>query len=65
MVRAHLQTMLGFAVVLYLVTHGVSVPTEGQRDLVIGFCCAARAWLDARRAAIGSLLSSLRTLAAA
>jgi len=57
--------MLSFAVVLYLVTHGVSVPAEGQGDVLSGFCCAARVWLDARRTAICSLLDSLRVLASA
>lgn len=58
MARTRLETMLNFAVVVYLVTHGVSIPADGQRDLVTGFCCATRAWLEARRVAIGSLLGA-------
>ena len=65
MVRTRLETMLNFAVVVYLVTHGVSVPADGQGDLVTGFCCATRAWLEARRVAIGSLLGSYGNLAGA
>jgi hypothetical protein len=65
MVRTRLETMANFAVVLYLVTHGVSVPAEGRGDLVTGFCSAARAWLEARRAAVASLLGSLGVLASA
>jgi hypothetical protein len=65
MVRTRLETMLNFAVVVYLVTHGVSVPAEGQGDLVTGFCCAIRAWLEARRVAIDSLLGSFGDLAGA
>jgi len=57
--------MLNFAVVVYLVTHGVSVPADGRTDLVAGFCCATRAWLEARRVAIGSLLGSFGDLAGA
>jgi hypothetical protein len=58
MARTRLETMLNFAVVVYLVTHGVSVPADGRGDLVAGFCCATRAWLEARRVAIDSLLGS-------
>ncbi len=51
--------MLNFAVVLYLVTHGVSVPAEGQADLATGFYHATRGWLDAQLAPIRSLLGSV------
>lgn len=37
MSRTHLEMLANFLVVLYLVTHGVSVPREGQADLVSGF----------------------------
>jgi len=57
--------MLNFAVVVYLVTHGVSVPADGRGDLVAGFCCATRAWLAVRRVAIDSLLGSFGDLAGA
>ena len=63
--RTQLETMLSFAVVVYLVTHGVSVPADGQGDLVNGFFCTTRAWLEARRVAIGSLLGSFGDLAGA
>jgi hypothetical protein len=57
--RTHLELLLNFAVVLYLVTHGVSVPAEGQADLVTGFYHATRGWLDAQLAPIRSLLGSV------
>ena len=63
--RTQLETMLSFAVVVYLVTHGVSVPADDEGDLVNGFCCATRAWLEARWVAIGSLLGSFGDLAGA
>jgi len=59
MVRTHLELMLNFAVVVYLVTHGVSVPAEGQGDLVSGFYHATRGWIDAQLAPIRSLLGSV------
>ena len=37
MSRTHLEMLANFLLVLYLVTHGVSVPREGQADLVSGF----------------------------
>lgn len=45
MARAHLEAMLNFLVVLYLVTHGVSVPPDRQGDLLSGFCLSVRAWI--------------------
>ncbi|HEV8532947.1 MAG TPA: hypothetical protein VGT00_16110 [Methylomirabilota bacterium] len=65
MVRTPLKTMLNFVVVVYLVTHGVSVPAEGQADLVSGFCCATRAWLESRLVDLSALLDSRATLAGA
>ena len=59
MVRTHLETMLNFAIVVYLVTHGVSVPAEGQSDLATGFYHATRAWLRAQLAPVRSLLASV------
>ena len=44
--RAHLEMLANFLVVLYLVTHGVSVPREGQAHLVSGFYFSIRAWLE-------------------
>jgi hypothetical protein len=44
MSRAHLEMLANFLVVLYLVTHGVSVPREGQADLVSGFSYSIVAW---------------------
>ena len=65
MARTRLETMLNFAVVVYLMTHGVSIPADGQGDLVTGFCCATRAWLEAARVAMCSLLGSVGDLAGA
>ena len=45
-----------FLVVLYLVTHGVSVPSEAQGHLVSGFYLSIRAWVGG---AIDSLCSLL------
>ena len=50
MARTQLEMLANFLVLLYLVTHGVSVPREGQADLVSGFCFSIRVWL-------GSLLN--------
>jgi hypothetical protein len=58
MVRTHLEMVLNFAVVMYLVTHGVSVPAEGQADLATGFYQATRAWIDAQLGPMRSLLGS-------
>jgi len=41
------------------VTHGVSVPAEGQSDLATGFYHATRAWLRAQLAPVRSLLASV------
>ena len=58
--RTHMEMLANFLVLLYLITHGVSVPPEGQADLVSGFYHSIRAWLseEARR------LSTLVSLAA-
>ncbi len=45
MSRTHLEMLANFLVVLYLVTHGVSVPREGQADLVSSFYHSILAWL--------------------
>jgi hypothetical protein len=65
MVRTYLETMLNFAVVVYLLTHGVSVPAESQEALVSGFCCATRVWLESRLVALSARLDSRATLAGA
>lgn len=43
--RTHLEMLANFLVLLYLVTHGVSVPPGGQGDLVSGFYYSVRAWI--------------------
>ena len=43
--RAQVEAIMNFLVVLYLVTHGVSVPAHGQGDLLSGFYLSVRAWI--------------------
>ena len=45
MSRGHLEMVANLLVVVYLVTHGVSVPAEGRGHLVSGFYLSIRAWL--------------------
>jgi hypothetical protein len=45
MSRTHLEMLANFLLVLYLVTHGVSVPREGQADLVSSFYHSILAWI--------------------
>jgi hypothetical protein len=45
MSRTHLEMLANLLVVLYLVTHGVSVPAEGRGHLVSAFYLSARAWI--------------------
>jgi len=54
--RAHLEMAANSLVVLYLVTHGVSVPPEGQGQLVSGFYLSIRAWVGGTLDRLGSLL---------
>jgi len=53
MSRTHLEMLANFLVVLYLVTHGVSVPREGQADLVSGFYHSILAWVLGQAARLG------------
>jgi hypothetical protein len=53
--RTHLETLANFLVVLYLVTHGVSVPREGQADLVSGFYYSILAWLKGQAGWLSAL----------
>ena len=55
MSRGHLEMVANFLVVLYLVTHGVSVPSEGRGHLVSGFYLSIRAW-------VGGTIDRLLTL---
>jgi hypothetical protein len=55
--RTHLEMLANFLVVLYLVTHGVSVPREGQAHLVSGFWLSIRAWLGDRATGLAALLN--------
>jgi hypothetical protein len=54
--RTHLEMVANFLVVLYLVTHGVSVPSDGQGHLVSGFYLSIRAWIGGAIGRLGSLL---------
>ena len=45
--RTHMEMLINLLVVLYLVTHGVSVPREGPAELVSGFYFSIRAWVGA------------------
>jgi hypothetical protein len=58
--RTHLEMVANFLLVLYLVTHGVSVPSEGRGQLVSGFYLSIRAWLGGT---IDRLSSSLDLMA--
>jgi len=55
--RAHLEMAANSLVVLYLVTHGVSVPSEGQGQLVSGFYLSIRAWIGGTLDRLGSRLA--------
>lgn len=54
--RTHLEMVANFLVVLYLVTHGVSVPSDGQGQLVSGFYLSIRAWIGGTIGRLSSLL---------
>ena len=43
--RTQFEMLVNCLVVLYLIAHGVSVPREGQADLVSGFYFSILAWL--------------------
>ena len=45
MSRTQLEMLANLLVVVYLVTHGVSVPAEERGHLVSGFYLSARAWM--------------------
>ena len=53
--RTQLELLANFLVVLYLVTHGVSVPREGQADLVSGFYYSILAWLKGQAGRLSAL----------
>ncbi len=56
MSRTHLEMMANLLVVLYLVTHGVSVPAEGRGHLVSGFYLSVRAWVTGKIDRLATLL---------
>lgn len=56
MARTQLEILANFLVLLYLVTHGVSVPREGQAHLIRGFYFSIRAWLEGQAGRLGALL---------
>jgi hypothetical protein len=55
MARTQLVVLANFLVLLYLVTHGVSVPREGQAHLISGFYFSIRAWLEGQARRLGAL----------
>jgi hypothetical protein len=59
MTRTHLEMLANFLVLLYLVTHGVSVPREGQAHLASGFYFSIRAWLLGQAGRLGALPNNL------
>ena len=63
--RTHLEMLANFLVVLYLVTHGVSVPSEGQSELVSGFYLSIRAWVGGQMGRLSTLVNLTGRLAAA
>ena len=56
MARTQLEMLANFLVLLYLVTHGVSVPREGQAHLIRGFYFSIRAWLEGQSGWLDTLL---------
>ena len=58
MARTQLEVLANFLVLLYLVTHGVAVPREGQSQLVSGFYFSIRAWLEGQVGRLGTLLNT-------
>ena len=63
MSRTHLEMMANLLVVLYLVTHGVSVPSEGSSHLVSGFYLSIRAWVGGKIDRLVTLLDLTGRLA--
>jgi hypothetical protein len=57
MARAQVEMLANFLILLYLVTHGVSVPREGQAHLISGFYFSIRAWLEGQAGRLGALLN--------
>jgi hypothetical protein len=63
--RTQLEMLANFLVVLYLVTHGVSVPSEGQSELVSGFYLSIRAWVVGQIERLSALVNLTGRLAEA
>ena len=63
MSRTHLEMMANLLVVLYLVTHGVSVPSEGRGHLMSGFYLSIRAWVGGKIDRLVTLLDLTGRLA--
>jgi hypothetical protein len=59
MARTQLEMLANFLVLLYLVTHGVSVPREGQAHLISSFYFSIRAWLERQAGRLGALLNTV------
>jgi len=56
MSRTQLEMVANLLVVLYLVTHGVSVPAEERGHLVSGFYLSARVWVAGKIDTLVNLL---------
>jgi len=61
--RTHLEMVANFLIVLYLVTHGVSVPAAGRGHLISGFYLSVCAWLGAKIDRLMTLLELTGRLA--
>jgi hypothetical protein len=57
MARTHLEMLANFLILLYLVTHGVSVPREGQAHLIRCFYFSIRAWLEGQAGRLGAIIN--------
>jgi hypothetical protein len=61
--RTHLEMLANFLIVLYLVTHGVSLPPSGRGQLISSFHLSIRAWLAAKADRLTTLLELTGRLA--
>jgi hypothetical protein len=63
MSRTQLEMLANLLVVVYLVTHGVSVPPEERGHLVSGFYLSVRVWVAGKVDRLVSLLDLTGQLA--
>lgn len=61
--RTQLEMLANFLIVLYLVTHGVSVPPEGRGHVVSCFYLSIRAWASGKIDRLVTLLDLTGQLA--